>query len=703
MFSKSWRQDMAQKILFDHSSLLEVVKIDNFYYVNYGLHTFQTFHDDDLFLRRFTICQLVLMGIKKSVLAKSFNVHHKSIEKWEKIMKQEGAQGLLNLQVGRDKKYDETIEKYIVDIWKKTRSKFGYKEKIKYEVERLFDVKISREIIRKVINKYNHNSNKEEDKTARLEAEDKIVIKNGGVLLSLPLFEKFNIFKIVETKMRNKLEGYSYKEIIMTLLMLLTGGLIKNEEQIKLNDDPTMGSVIGNKKLPSLRTIRRIVPMILEKIDINELKKKIAGNFLSLYVQKMTFYIDGHFMPYHGKEKILYGYNSTRRYPMKGRTAYVVNSDSGRPIYQRLSDNFDNMKENIIKLNTYLKKMTNEKDVLLVFDRGGYGEEFINKIYNKMKFICWSNEKSSPPRKGRWEKVTRYFESNIYGEKKEEELEVKYEEIEKRVEEDRYILKRFFIKKGNKISVAVTNELDRPIEEIVRILTGRWGAQENVFKELKKNGYDNIHSYWKMEYSLNSLLDEDIKVETMMNNPEYKEAVNERKKLKKKLKKLESKIGTQYLKNKKVNLTTKNNNKIQEEIDVLKDNIDELNERINILPEKILRLDYVTENKIIKLGKEKKDFFDLLKFIAYNVKRDIAEIIGDVYMNNRDIHAMIQKWLKAKCILQKINGEMIINFDCPNEKKEEKALKKFFDHLNKLNYKHFKTGEVMRFQIAPFM
>jgi len=699
---------MAQGILLDSSQLLEVIFDEDRCQIVYGFHTFQNFHKNDKATLRASVVQLVNMGVKKRRLAREFNITRNTIDKWEAIFQQEGLSELVNMKNGRSRKCDETVEKYIIDLNAELKKRKGHRQTIIDEVEKLFGITISRELIRRVLKKHKSSNEEEEKKGVEKENEgietienaERTDIKNGGVLLALPFLKKHNVSALIPEGKDKDSRGYGFKDIVMTLSMLLTGGLLKNEEQIKINDSPCMGEVLRKKLLPSLSTIRRMLPALIDKIDVAKLKRDFAVRFFNFYIDRMIFYIDGHFMPYYGKEKILYGYNSLRRIAMKGRTSYIVNSETGRPIFQILSDNFDNFNDNIIKLIRFLKKLGCMKDMLLVFDRGGFGEKFFNSIYKKTLFVCWSKGKASPPRKGKWEKVFRYIESNVYGKREKELLEVKEEKLEVENEEDKYIFRRFFIKKGGKISTAVTNDLNRPLEELVRILTRRWGAQENVFKELKKIGYDNIHSYWKDEYSVHMLLEKEIDVKKEMINPEYTEVVDKRKELKKRLEKLRAKIGKQSLMGKRIDKPTKALVRQKTEIEEIEKTIEVINERINYLPEKILRFGYAKENGILKLGSEKKEYFDLMKFIAYNVRRDIADIVGPVYKNNRDIHTIILKWLRSKCILQKVNGELIVTFSGTSKKNEHEALQILCEHLNSLDYRHFNTGDIMRFNVA---
>ena len=202
---------------------------------------------------------------------------------------------------------------------------------------------------------------------------------------------------------------------------------------------------------------------------------------------------------------------------------------------------------------------------------------------------------------------------------------------------------------------------------------------------------------------IKSLLEDGIDVEKEMANPEYKMAIEERKKLKSKLGKVKSKIGEYYLNGNATVSSTKKSVRLKEEIEGIEKEIANANERIKYLPEKIKRFDYVKANQIFQLGNEKKEYFDLLKFISYNVRRDIAEIVGNIYKNNRDIHTIIVKWLKSKCVIQKLNGQMIVTLPCPGKKNESRALKAYCEYLSSLNYRHFNTGEIMQFNLAQSM
>ena len=120
-------------------------------------------------------------------------------------------------------------------------------------------------------------------------------------------------------------------------------------------------------------------------------------------------------MPYGGGERILFGFNPQRQLAEKGRTAYVVNTADGRPIYEVLSDGYDNFSENIEKIVDFLRDEIGIPRPTIVFDRGGFSWDFFETIEEKGDFICWYKRKAAPGKKTEWLNVKMPVESNIYG------------------------------------------------------------------------------------------------------------------------------------------------------------------------------------------------------------------------------------------------------------------------------------------------
>ena len=531
---------MAQGILLDRSKLLEVRVEDEYYHVSYGFHKFAWFHKNDEAAKRIIVVQLVNMGVEKTQIAQAFAVNRSSIYLWKERYEEQGIEGLVSLAKGPESKFTEAIKDYICALYKNLKGDRAYKKKISAEVKKLYGVEVSREGIRRVLNEKREHEGPEPSGDEATEAEPEgvvetnpVVVKHGGALLSLALLGKYGIEKLVVNGVKRREGGYGFKECVFSLLLLLGPRLLKVEENLKHYDDEMIGGLIGCRRLPSVKTVRRVIAEGCAQIGegVERMKTDYARRCLDVWGYEGPFYLDGHFMPYTGGERILYGYNPQRRLAEKGRTAYVVNTAGGRPIYEVLSDGFDDFRANIEKIVDFLLEEVGAKRPTIIFDRGGFGWECFEKIEGRADFICWYDGKASIP-KGKWKEVRVPHASNIYGEVEYVRQEYKEQVI---AEGDGQGYRRIvFIKKGEKVSPAITNMKELPGKEVLLQLTRRWGAQENVFKELVLDGYDKIHSYRKDEYNAMYFESEEIDTDRKMENPERRKLLEEQRTLKNK-------------------------------------------------------------------------------------------------------------------------------------------------------------------------
>ncbi len=420
---------MAQGILLDKTGLLEVKVEDGYYHVNYGFHKFACFHVDDEAAKRVIVVQLVEMEIEKTQIALAFNVNRSTVYFWKERYDAEGISGVVSMVRGRESKFTEDIKDYICVLYKNLKGARGYRKKISEEVKKLYDVEVSREGIRRVLNE---RKGREEPIASSVEAseaepervveklkDDKkpVVVKHCGALLSLALLGKYGIEKLLVHGVKRREGRYGFKECVLSLLLLLGPRLVKVEENLKHYDDEIMGGLIGRKRLPSVKTIRRVLADGCAQIGehVEEMKSEYAIRCLEVWDYEGAFYLDGHFMPYTGGDRILYGYNPQKRLAEKGRTAYVVNTADGRPLYEVLSDGFDEFGENIEKIVDFLIEEAGVARPTVIFDRGGFGWESFERIEGKADFICWYKGKARTP-KGQWKEVRVPHASNTYGE-----------------------------------------------------------------------------------------------------------------------------------------------------------------------------------------------------------------------------------------------------------------------------------------------
>lgn len=671
---------MAQGMLLDKSGFFEVKVIDDYYHVSYGFHQLGWFHTTDAMAKRVAVVQLVNMGVGKAQIARAFDISRTSIYFWKERNDERGIAGVVSLTKGPDSRFSEGIRDYVWALYNNLHEDKGYNKKIIDEVNKLYKVTISREGVRRIINErlaiVGSASSVGEKKPVKVveelaASEKPILVKHGGALLSLALLCKYGIEELLFDGVKRREGRYGFKECVLSLLLLLGPRLLKVEENIKLYDDEIMGGLIGRKRLPSVKTVRAVIAEGCGQIgeNVEQMKKEYARRCLELWEYDGAFYIDGHFMPYTGEEQTLYGYNPQKRMPEKGRTVYVVNTADGRPIYEVLSDGFDDFKENIEKIVDFLIEV-GVKRPTVIFDRGGFGWDSFARIEGKADFICWYEGKPEIPN-GRWNKVQVPHASNTYGEYEYVKQEYKEQVVEEGDEKGIGYRRMVFIKKGKKVSPAITNIKEATGKEVLLMLVRRWGAQENVFKELVIDGYNKIHSYRKDEYGDEYFKSEGIDINRSMENPERRKLLGEKRKLENKRNVM---LGRVANREKESGKTIKVTKKQQDRLDEIEKCLTEINERLEYLPEKVLRIDYINENGVVRLSNEKKKYFDLLNLIAYNLRQDMVEIVGPLYRNNRDVNQLVLKMLRLTTTVETEDGQTIVNFTQKLRGKERESL-----------------------------
>ena len=683
---------MAQGILLDSFGLLEVKVEEGYFHVSYGFHKFAWFHEKDEAAKRVVVVQLTNMGVKKTQIAIAFGVQRSSIYVWMKRYQEQGIEGVVSMAKGPESKFTEAIKDYICALYKRLMDDRSYKAKIAKEVKKLYGVEVSREGIRRVLQERKEREESmasSDDETTEAEppmevGKKPVVVKHGGTLLSLALQAKYGIEKLLVHGVSEREGGYGFSECVLSLLLLLGPRLVKVEENLKHYDDELMGGLIGRRRLPSVKTVRRVIAEGCAQIgeDVEQMKSKYARRCLDVWGYQGAFYLDGHFMPYSGGERILYGYNPHRRLAEKGRTAYVVNTATRRPIYEVLSDGFDDFKVNIERIVDFLIEEAEVARPTVIFDRGGFSWERFERIEGKADFICWYEGKAEIP-KGKWKEVKVPHESNTYGEPEYVRQAYKEQVIAEGDEKGRGYRRMVFIKKGRKVSPAITNMKQATGKEVLLQLTRRWGAQENVFKELVIDGYDKIHSYRKDGYEDEYFEREGIDGNRMMENPERRKLQQEKRKLENKRNVTLGRIAKREKESgKPISPTTQQ----QERLEKIEKRVTEIAKRLEYLPEKVLRIDYINDNGLMRLSNGKKKYFDLLNLIAYNLRQDIVEIIGPVYRNNRDANQLVLKILRLMTRIENEGGHTKVVFTQKLKGKEQEALSEICKHANSIEH-----------------
>jgi hypothetical protein len=514
-----------------------------------------------------------------------------------------------------------------------------------------------------------------------------MVVDCGGSVMTAVFANEFRLLeRVPEGFQQEKEERFGNRELAFAYMALNAAKVVTVEQDFKTLPSYLMGGVLGRGKLPSLSLYRSRIPKVVEHMDVEELMRETARRMREVMGFSPVVYVDGHFLPYYGDSAMLGGYSSQRRLVMEGREYFWVHDENGIAVYATISDGYRKMRFYLRKVNDDLRWIykAKRKELLEIFDRGGYGKEFCVGIADEVRFICWkSDARGLPPKDMSWQEVEVERQGNELGEIKREWMQAGERSVKYKVGRKTREFREIWIRKGNKVSPALTNDRGLPLEEVVRKLLRRWGAQENGFKKLKEHGIDRIHSYLKEKYSEEYLYEsglEDRKegIQREVDNPQIKELDKKIAKARKKLATLRERLARTQKAGKKALEV-----RIRRKVRYWENRVGQLQQAKNKLPEKVLLYQIIQENGIERLTKEKKLFFDWLKMLALWSRKKIVEIVKPYYQDLRDVEKYVDSILRSRTYVRISEGVMRVEFPPQHSKQNHEALRHLCEELNK--------------------
>jgi hypothetical protein len=350
-----------------------------------------------------------------------------------------------------------------------------------------------------------------------------------------------------------------------------------------------------------------------------------------------------------------------------------------------MSDGYRKMRFYLEQVNRDLKWIYGAKsrELLMIFDRGGYGKEFCVGITDEVRFICWRTDALRNPKVSGWQNVEVLREGQQWGEKKIVKMKAWERPVVFEVEGEKRKFREIWIRQGAKMSPALTNDERMPLEEVVQKLVRRWGAQENGFKKLKEHGIDRIHSYLKEPFSEEYLFDSGLEdaregIRREVDNPVVRG-------LKKKLDKVKRQINRQrdVLERAEKRGDGKTVAAVKEKLRYFRRRVKALEGAIAKEPPKVLLYKIIQEKGIERIKPEKKLFFDWLKMGAIWTRKRIVDIVGPYYEDRRDVEKFVDSILRSRTYVRRDRDVMYVEFPNNHSKVKQEALQRLCEELNK--------------------
>lgn len=589
--------------------------------------------------RRLLAVDLVLeAGVQKNKLAAGLGASRQSIDNWIDTFKKSGYEGLVNSYKGGKRKGRAENKEKLPQGNKARQLEQERRRQREARQEKQLGITLREEEIG------DHESE------AEIFHEEYAFEENryAGGFLYWGIFQHvFDFMQLCESTL-----GIHATVIYLFAMMHVCG--IGSIEQLKKVFKREFGKILGEKQLFS-------IPILWKKIhEVCELRKSkcLIERFFNRQARRglvaLTWlYLDGHFIPYYGIERIHKGYYTQRDQMMPGQTELFVHDSRGQIVYFELQEGKGDLKEMMIRMSAKWSSYIGGDSPLIIVDREGWGVEHFLSLKG-YRFVTW--EKFSRP-----EELASIAEKEF-----SDVFVINGKEYQAYEDQKRYWdnqgksieLRRVVIwnrSSGRRMACVAQDDKEDTIG-IACAMLGRWGCSENSFKHMGDRC--NMHYNPVVDASKESGNQE-------VTNPDYIKVKKEIKQLKNQLNKCEQELGRVPVsmnqdglvrKSKKRERLTADKTRLQEKL--------ALAQKIKkSCPEKI-RLDAVGQRKTLKeLDTEGKNLWDLAESLVWNSRKKLIDLFGRFLPNPRDLIPILETITKSRGWVRSTRDAMEIRLE----------------------------------------
>ena len=736
---------------------------EKYCHIRISHHPWFKYELDDYLMERYVIVSLYLNDICTQIeLADAFNLHRNSVGKWKRNYEKSGLLGLIKQKTAPKSrtKINLEIRDFILSFdYKHPDITYNYvveKVKEKYEVElhpstvgdlvrgrthqeslSLFDG-----IEEEKKEKASLESQAEQDKTSlegeteaayettehnlkdsrqRIKArlKDGLISCYGAAFIFLHFIKELGLVDIFTETVRENLDSdelkehfYGLEEFIKTLIFLIIFRF-PSFEQFKKVSALEFGPLIGYDRTPCVHTLRDRLDEIANFEACNELMERLAKEYLKHgLIDIGVLYLDGHPVPYYGRNVTPKKFFSTRNLALKADQHIFVNGKNGRPFIFKLTDASKKFAEIIPEIADDAKALIQEETerdapLVLVFDREPYSAKLFKKLDEKgYIFISWRKwdkkvSLANFTEKVHWENNNTTLTYRIY------RREITVGRKRHPVEAISFYCEDDFDPEKDSPATLVTNAGKFNPEDyqdftglsslkLIQLISGRW-KQENFFKTMKNHYFMDHHPDYQFE---------EFSPQPVVKNPAVKELEKEIKALKKDRSSIINKLGKKFS-------DSRYNDKSLQHYQSLKTNRNWLEEKEEI-DAKIKKFKAKKENlpaavpfDSLSRGKMKhrtitrKLFLDILKTAVYNMQEMALDSFAKYYDNPDDIRVIMEMLINSTSHLQLKDGVLIVSVQQPDRPKYRRSIEGFFKELNSLDIKDDNSlADKIRFQLT---
>lgn len=622
--------------------------------------------------RLFVIDLIERHGVTKKKLADALDISRQSIDNWLEIYRSSGQAALVNSSKNKKIIRPEGNKNVQSQEIRAKRQKEKQKEK-----QELAAKELNIDFNQKEATKYTDTEHFNDD----FEQEEN---RYAGSFIYWTIFQKdYDLMSLIFTKF-NKYTSVFY------LFLMMHINKISSIEQLKVVYKKEFGRLIGKEKITSSPKIWAKIHGIVEQKKSGKLISDFFKN--QIYKGKVSLwhlFIDGHFVPYTGKETVKRNYHTQTEKMEPGQNEIFIHDIEGRIVYFDLQEGKGDMlgviKEKSKEYSAYLGNIS----PLFVVDKEIWGVENFSFLNESARFITW--EKNTK-KKGRDEIDIKLFSEPFVVHNTVYQV-YETDKIYKNVLGDSINLRRLIIYNHNtkKRSVAVSNDTYEDALTLAFAMLNRWGKSENGFKHYG----DRTNMHYNPVYEI-----ERLSTDQSIPNPKHKNLQNEMKRLKNKLGKTEMELGRKEIKTNKDGSIRKSKvrDRLQEKRMELLEQIENQNIKISDCSERI-DISEVKQNKKFKIIEtEGKKIWDFTGAVFWNSRKKLIKIFKEYLPNERDLIPVLEAVTKCKGTIKSNNDTMLITLEPLERPQFRQAQIQLCRKLNNMKAT-FDNGKLMLFEV----
>lgn len=612
-------------------------------------------------------------GVQKKKLADALGISRQSIDTWVATYQKRGTEGLVN---------------NTKDSWKKNPKRFTGNKARELEEE----------------NKTNQEEKKkrelcidfEDDSTeTRLQPTDKELFSQehdyqgnryAGSFLFWPMFD--NYYDI--NKFLNKHIGEN--KIVIFLFAMMQVNRIFSVEQLKTVYKGEFGKILGLKRLPSAPELwKRIHDHVNQTKETSKttLKAFFKHQIIRGIVGVFNLFIDGHFIPYYGKEKVHKGWYTQRGMAMPGITAIYAHDQSGRVAYFDLFDGKADIVSTVKEIHDDWKELNMGICPLIAIDREIWGVDNFCEL-QPYKIVTWEKfsdeaqlyeiEESAFGHEFSWQKNTYKISEDEKTYKDNKGNQVKMRRLV------------YWKIRANRRFAVVTTDKESPAPEIALAMLNRWGSNENTFKYMNKR----VGMHYNPVFNLSGESENQ-----QIKNPEHTQATKQMANIKNQIRKYEQSLGKIKITTGKAGALRENatRDKLQVKLLLLKEKLRAQQTILEALP-KFTELEKVTGETYKTYSTDGKVWWDLSGALVWNSRKKLIEIFSNYMLDNRDTIPVLEAIIKGNGWIKTTRTTVTVRLEPLERQSYQSAQIQLCRHLNTLKTK-LGDGKLLLFDVAP--